>query len=375
MHTKTKKKSAYGYVRVSTTGQVDEGVSMEAQRDRIADFCVTRGFDLVDIIEDAGISGKNIKNRPGIQQALSMLKRGQVLVTFSWSRLARSTIDLLNIEAELKRRGVELASVTEQHVDTTSAHGAMHFQMLATFGEFERRTIGERTRAAMQHLKRQGRFTGGEAPLGWRVEGDFLVPIADEQVTLHLVHNLRARGRSFRQILRELGLRGIRNRKGLPLALAQVQRILRRPPASPFPYEDLGLLPPPEDQQNGQIPISMEAYFDVVEREYDNKDVPAFLDRRTGEVFLLGYIRDAQRAAVHQYGVQHDPFRYLLLPVATKDEFSDVFELMILRAAAKSKLSTREHRVPFDLGKEHMLFIQERAEAFLNREAIAFRWI
>jgi len=375
MQMKTKKKSAYGYVRVSTTGQVDEGVSLEAQRDRIADYCANRGFDLVDVIEDAGISGKNIKDRPGLQAALSKLKRGQVLVTFSWSRLARSTIDLLNIEAELKRRGVEIASVTDQHMDTTSASGAMHFQMLATFGEFERRTIGERTRAAMQHLKRQGRFTGGESPLGWRVEGDLLVPIVEEQIILHFIHNLRVRGRSFRQILRELDLRGIRNRKGHPLALAQVQRILRRPPIQPFPFADLGLQPPVGDQQPEQVAISMADFIWVVEGDYDTPNVPAFLDRSTGEVFLLGDVQDEERAVALMHGVRRDPFRYLLLPCATKAEFSRVIRLVLARASARVEANTTGHRASMDLGREHRIFIRERAEAFLQREAIPYRWV
>lgn len=374
METKTKKKSAYGYIRVSTSGQVEEGVSMEAQRDRISEFCAARGFDLLDIVEDAGISGKNIKDRPGLQAALSILKRGQVLVTFSWSRLTRSTLDLLTIHAELKRRGVELASVTEHHVDTTTTSGVMHFQMLATFVEYERRTIGDRTRTAMQHLRRQGRFTGGEAPLGWRVEKEFLAPVAEEQVILHFVHNLFARGRSYREIVRELAIRDIGNRKNRPLALAQVQRILRRLPIAPFSFADLGLQPPPEDQQNGQIAISLEKFMVVVEGDYDDNDVPAFLDRTTGEVFLLGVAQDDEEDTRHRHGVRHDPFRYLLLKCSTEAEFNAVFRLVVARAAAKVESSHPRKRDLMNLGQAHLVLIQERAEAFLHQAGIDFRW-
>jgi len=221
-------KTAYGYLRCSTFEQASEGVTLDAQRDRITAYCQTRGFDLAGVIEDAGISGKSTKNRPGLREALSRVKRGEILVVYSLSRLARSTIDLLSIEQELKRRGVELASVTEQHLDTTTSHGIMNFQVMAAFTEFERRCISERTKFAMAHLRRLGRFTGGVPPLGYRVEGQFLVPVPEEQAILSLVYQLRREGLSYRSIVGLLKDRGIVNRKGKPFALAQIQRILSR---------------------------------------------------------------------------------------------------------------------------------------------------
>ena len=68
---------AVGYVRVSTDEQAREGVSLEAQRSKIKAYAELKEMELVEIIEDAGISAKNL-NRPGVQKVLKMSKRKEV---------------------------------------------------------------------------------------------------------------------------------------------------------------------------------------------------------------------------------------------------------------------------------------------------------
>src|SRR5690349_16683984 len=85
-----------GYVRVSTTGQAEEGVSLEAQRAKIQAWCNLNDGELVALFEDAGISGSGMVKRDGLQDALKATAKGMALVTYSISRLARNTRDMLD---------------------------------------------------------------------------------------------------------------------------------------------------------------------------------------------------------------------------------------------------------------------------------------
>ena len=163
---------AIGYVRVSTAEQAAEGVSLAAQRARIAAWARANDAELVDVFTDAGLSGGRADNRPGLQAALDRACSGQAaLVVYSLSRLARSTRDAITISERLDTAGADLVSLSEK-IDTTTAAGKMVFRMLAVLAEFERDQISERTTAAMQHKKARREYTGGEAPYGWRVAAD-----------------------------------------------------------------------------------------------------------------------------------------------------------------------------------------------------------
>ena len=62
--------TAIGYIRVSTDGQVTDGVSLDAQRERIGAWCLAKGYAIAEIFVDAGLSGGRSDNRPGLQSAL-----------------------------------------------------------------------------------------------------------------------------------------------------------------------------------------------------------------------------------------------------------------------------------------------------------------
>jgi len=153
---------AIGYLRVSTQGQVDDGVSLEAQRAKINAWCEVTDYKLVSVFVDEGISGKSTTNRDGLRSALDAVGKGDALIAYSMSRLTRSTKDMLIMAEGLEKRGVDLVSICEK-IDTTSASGRMIFRMLAVLGEFERDLVSERTRSALQYKKAQGERVGNIA--------------------------------------------------------------------------------------------------------------------------------------------------------------------------------------------------------------------
>ena len=104
---------AVGYIRVSTQGQVEEGVSLDAQRAKIEAWCHLNDAELAAVFTDAGLSGASMGRREGLQAALKATGKGMVLVAYSISRLARSTRDMLEIAEQLERKGADLVSLTE----------------------------------------------------------------------------------------------------------------------------------------------------------------------------------------------------------------------------------------------------------------------
>ncbi|NCU20611.1 recombinase family protein [Candidatus Falkowbacteria bacterium] len=216
---------AIGYIRVSTEEQVSEGVSLEAQRAKVAAWADLNGYELGAIFADAGISGTK-SDRPGLAAALDALGKGDALVVYSLSRLARSTRHTLDISERLDRAGADLVSLSER-IDTTSAAGRMIFRMLAVLAEFERDQISERTSAAMQFKRSKGQRVGS-IPYGYRLadDGSTLLAHAPEQAVITQARALRDAGLSLRKIAAELARMGFRARNGATFAAAQVQRML-----------------------------------------------------------------------------------------------------------------------------------------------------
>lgn len=202
---------AHGYIRVSTAGQVEDGVSLDAQVAKIRAWADLNGYELGEIFSDAGISGAKA-NRPGLAAALDAVERGDALVVYSLSRLARNTAHTLEIAANLEKKGADLVSLSEK-IDTTSAAGKMVFRMMAVLSEFERDQVSERTRAAMTYKKAKGQRVGS-IPYGKRLasNGVDLIDDAAEQEIIGLVRGLRHNGFSLTAIAAELEQRGFKPR-------------------------------------------------------------------------------------------------------------------------------------------------------------------
>ena len=204
---------AIGYLRVSTSDQAKDGVSLDAQRARIEAWALGSDADLLAIHTDEGISGYKMANRPGLLAALDdACGKKAALVVHSLSRLARNTREALELSDRLAKSGADLVSLSER-LDTTSAAGRMTFRLLAVLNEFERDLISERTRNAMQFARSQGKRVGN-IPYGFNeVEGK-LFKNEFEQDNIMLMRQLRRHGLSLRKVAVELEHRGILTKMG-----------------------------------------------------------------------------------------------------------------------------------------------------------------
>ena len=217
---------AIGYIRVSTEQQADEGVSLEAQRAKIEAWCLANDCELVGVHVDAGISGKSMDKRPGLQKALAETGKGMALVVYSLSRLARSTRDTLAISERLDKSGADLVSLSER-IDTTGAAGKMMFRMLAVMAEFERDVISERTKAALTHKKVTGQKYA-PVPFGYsEIEGRLEVVEAEAQIVAE-INCMRFEGSSMQAIANYLNEQGIKGKQGGKWYASSVRCILQR---------------------------------------------------------------------------------------------------------------------------------------------------
>lgn len=203
---------AIGYVRVSTQGQADEGVSLEAQEAKIRAWCELHDAELVSLFVDAGISGSSMKGREGLESALKATGKGMVLVCYSISRLARSTKDLLHIAETIQARRAGLVSVTEQ-IDTASAMGEFFFTVMGAIATLERKVTAERTKMALAHKKAKGEIYA-PVPFGFDGIDGRLVEVQAEAKVVEEIMQRRRDGISFGKIAKSLNAHGIEGKRG-----------------------------------------------------------------------------------------------------------------------------------------------------------------
>jgi DNA invertase Pin-like site-specific DNA recombinase len=189
-----------GYVRVSTDEQSSSGAGLEAQRRAIVAECERRGWQLVEVIEDAGFSAKDMK-RPGVQEALRVLEAGEAtaLVVAKRDRLSGSMIDFTAVMGTAQKQSWALVAL-DCAVDTSTPTGEAMANMLATFAQFERRLISQRTREALA-IKRASGVRRGRPPTVSRS-------------TVRRIQRRRARGDSLRKIADDLNEAGVATAQG-----------------------------------------------------------------------------------------------------------------------------------------------------------------
>ena len=142
------------YVRVSTEDQ-----DPDLQRRAIQAWAIAHKAPVVSWFEEK-ISGA-AKHRGEFEELRSRLRRGHfdALVVWKYDRLARTTIQLLDVMQECRSRGVHFVSLTEG-VDTTTPMGELFFTILAGIAQFERGLTAERIKAGMAAAKARGVHVG-----------------------------------------------------------------------------------------------------------------------------------------------------------------------------------------------------------------------
>jgi site-specific DNA recombinase len=191
---------AIAYVRVSTEDQAREGVSIENQIEKVKAYATVKDLELIEVVEDAGRSGKNFE-REGIEKTLEVLKSGEAkaIIVYKLDRLTRSTKDLLNLVYDLFiPNDIALHSISE-NLDTTTANGRFFLTMLGGIATWERETISERTKDALNHKKVKGQWVG-RVPYGFKIKDNCLVEDQDQIKVIRKAKRMKRSGKSIRAI-------------------------------------------------------------------------------------------------------------------------------------------------------------------------------
>lgn len=190
-----------GYIRVSTSEQVDSGAGLEAQRAAIENECRRRGWELSEVCEDLGFSGKTVDGRVGLERALSLVRTRAVegIMVANLDRLSRSLVDFARLMSDAQREKWNLVAL-DLGVDLSTPAGEFLANVLASAAQWERRIISQRTRDALAVKRASGTRIG--RPLS-------VVPEVREQI-----RERRRSGWCFRRIAGELNERRVPTARG-----------------------------------------------------------------------------------------------------------------------------------------------------------------
>jgi DNA invertase Pin-like site-specific DNA recombinase len=172
-----KRMSIYGYARVSSD---DQDLTIQRQALKAAGC---------EVIREEKVSGGSREGRKELETLIAFLRPGDTLIVTKLDRLARSTLDMLNIIGDLGKRGVGVRSLAERDIDTTTPAGKLMLTVFAAIAQFERERIKERQAEGIKRAKENGVYKGGKPRID-RAE----------------VARLKAEGLNPTQIAAELGI-------------------------------------------------------------------------------------------------------------------------------------------------------------------------
>jgi DNA invertase Pin-like site-specific DNA recombinase len=193
------------YARVSTQMQVQDGMSLSAQERTLRQAAELAGYKSVELLREEGRSGKSIKGRPVLRDALGRLSSGDANALFVTriDRLARSTQDFLTIVDHAHKYNWRLVML-DLNLDTSSYQGRFVVTVMSALAEMERGIIAERQKDIHKDRRDRGLVWGKDLGPKQRISEELRQRIKDD----------RARGLSLREIARGLDADGLKTAYG-----------------------------------------------------------------------------------------------------------------------------------------------------------------
>lgn len=200
-----------GYTRVSTEEQGDSRAGLEAQEAAIRAEVDRRGWELIDMRSDVA-SGKSMRGRGQLGTTLRDLAAGHAdaLVVAKLDRLSRSVLDFAHV-MELAASEKWSVVVLDLGVDTTTPNGELVANIMISMAQWERRIIGERTKAALKAVRARGTHVGRKSNVS--------------PETLRTIRTLRMAGLSWQKVADALEASGVPTSQGGRWHAATVRRL------------------------------------------------------------------------------------------------------------------------------------------------------
>ena len=193
-----KSKRVFGYTRVSTGMQANDGDSLDTQEQKIKDYCKSKNLELISIHREEGVSGaKDPRARPQLSSILSKLdaKLGEGLVCTKIDRLSRSTKDFLILIDEFKKKKIKFYCITPE-IDAESTMGQFTMNLLSIISQLERSMTSDRVKEVFAYKKSKNELIGS-LPFGKKIKPNenpdikILEDDEEEQETIRIVKELR----------------------------------------------------------------------------------------------------------------------------------------------------------------------------------------
>jgi site-specific DNA recombinase len=169
--------------------QVD-GFSLDAQKDRLRKYADFQEMIVAGEYSDEGKSGKNIEGRPEFQKMLTDIESGKdnvsYVLVFKLSRFGRNAADVLGSLQRMQDYGVNLICV-EDGIDSSKDSGKLMISVLSAVAEIERENILVQTMEGRRQKAREGKWNGGFAPYGYRLEKGYLHIAEDEAEVIRII--------------------------------------------------------------------------------------------------------------------------------------------------------------------------------------------
>lgn len=205
------------YARVSTTMQVEDGVSLDVQERTLRQAGEMYGFTESELVKEEGRSGKNVSGRPKLIDALKRLdnKEADALIVTRIDRLARSTKDFLDIVDRANKNSWRLI-LLDLNLDTSTYQGRFVVTIMSALAEMERGIIAERAKDIHKDRRERGVVWGKD--IGPK---QIISPAVAEQIKLK-----KRLGHSYQAIADSLNQQGIPSARGGSWYASSVKNIV-----------------------------------------------------------------------------------------------------------------------------------------------------
>ena len=214
------------WIRVSTEDQA-KGESPEHHEERARSYAKSRGWQVKEMYNLAGQSGKAVMQHPEAKRMMKDIERGHItgLVFSKLARLSRNRRELEDFSDYFNKHNADLISLSEA-IDTSTAGGRMFFHLLGVFAQWEREEITERVNASVLTRAKLGKSINGTSPYGYVWKDRKLVIKPEEAAIRRKAYELFLRCRRKGQVAKELNGAGYRTRDGNIWRDTSVLRIL-----------------------------------------------------------------------------------------------------------------------------------------------------
>lgn len=206
------------YPRVSTLKQVREGFSLEAQRENLTYYANNKGWEVVGDYGDEGISGKNVKDRPGVKRLIGDIKEKKidVVVLYKFDRLTRDSRDTEDFIELIQKYDITVYAISGGVVDVSTPSGRFNTRILGAAAQFEREMIIDRVvDGFIEKVKKGFSLCSSTPSYGYnRLKHQDVQTINEEEANIvRRVFNMYLKGSSFTEIANTLNSENVKTKK------------------------------------------------------------------------------------------------------------------------------------------------------------------